>query len=727
MSRLAWPAAAVVALASCVGLSAAGKLPVTGYTVTPSPDWIPSTPCTEMQPGSALDFSRFGFTEGPCGKFGWLVAKGENFEFEKRPGKPVRFMGVNFCCEGNVLPKDESKRLIRNLVRLGYNTVRVHHHDDYLIRRSGSYTELDPEAMDRFDAMMAACRENGVYVTTDLAVSRRMSWRSVGIARDGLCSDFRTLIHFHDGAKSNYLAFARNFLNHRNPYTGLRYAEDPTLAWLSLVNEGNLWNNDVGPLKRHAELVLPKWRAWLQAKRAKDPAYNRVPDTLPDAVLEIPKDNRVVAFTEDVKSNAETFSPTAHVIAFQQFLVSRHWEFYREMRRIIRDELGSRALLTDNNGWMFVPSDKLLRDRYDFVDDHFYYGHPAFLGPHWSLPARIFDQYPINIRKWEEFGVPYKAGARLFNHPFTISEYNYAPPMPSRAAGAFLLGANAALQNWAAVWRFCWTCNAAGAVDAAKKSLNHFDIAGDPCVLATEKAIACLYLRRDLPELTDIYPNLHRPSQLRSLEPFAEDAAYRHPSWMAYRAKIGNLVAEERPACAAGPETLGDAAGTVDGAVRVNRRDGWIMVDTPRTTGGFVDHPSVVSTAQLSAEVSASNTSVWASSLDMKPIAESRRLLFALASDVQNPGIEYEDASMAVLIRWGRQDRGRLSRRVVAKTALKVAPGEWKAYALRPDGSRKREIAASYGDGALRFTADIAGDPNEAEMYYELTRPEERQ
>ena len=712
----------VAAMAVVAGVVSGGAETNCTFTINPSPEWIHTTPCTEMQPGSALDFSSFGYADGPCGKYGWLVAKGENFEFENRPGVPVRFMGVNFCCEGNTLPKEDSKRLIRNLVRLGYNTVRVHHHDNYIIRRSGSYTEFDPAAMDRFDAMMAACRENGVYVTTDLFVSRKMSWKALGIDREGMCGEFKTLIHFHDGAKSNYLAFARNFLGHRNPYTGLRYAEDPTLAWLSLVNEGALWNGDIAPFTRNAEFVLPKWKAWLQAKRAKDPAYARVPETLPDAVLKIPKDNRVVAFAEEVKSNADTFSPTAHVIAFQQFLVSRHWDLYREMRRIIRQELGSKALLTDNNGWMFVPSDKLLRDQYDYVDDHFYYGHPSFLGPHWTLPARIANRFGVNIRKWDEFGVPYKTGARLFNHPFTISEYNYAPPLKARAASAFLLGATAALQNWSSVWRFCWTCSSSGAVDAAKKSLNHFDMAGDPCVMATEKAISCLYMRRDLPELTAVYPYLYRPSQLRALDPVPDDASYRYGSWMAYRAKIGNLVAEQKPACATAPESLGDEGGTVDGAVRVNRREGWFKVDTPRMTGGFVECPGAVETAQLSADVSASNTSVWASSLDLKPLAESRRILFTLVSDVQNPGIEYEDEKMEVLIRWGRQDIGRIARRAVAKTSLKVAPGAWKVHALNPDGSRKREIAAQYADGALRFTADIAGDPHEAEFYYELVR-----
>lgn len=168
---------------------------------------------------------------------------------------------------------------------------------------------------------------------------------------------------------------------------------------------------------------------------------------------------------------------------------------------------------------------------------------------------------------------------------------------------------------------------------------------------------------------------------------------------------------------------FGDVAGDEYSLLFRERPDeGWITVDTPCTVGGFLECPGVVRTAQLSADVSASNTSAWASSLDRKPIAESRRILFTLVSDVQNPGIEYEDEKMKVLIRWGRQDLGRIARRAVAKTSLKVAPGAWKVCALNPDGSRKREIAAQYADGALHFTADIAGDPQEAEFYYELVR-----
>lgn len=699
----------------------AGTVLAEPYIIRRSADWIPATPCTMVKAGSALDFSSFGFADGPCGKYGRIVARGENFEYELRPGGALRFMGVNLCETANTLPPEESRQLVENLVRLGYNSVRIHHHERALTVPDGDGIAFNPEALDHFDVLMAACREKGVYVTTDLYVSRRVPWRSIGVDRDGNAEYFRTLIHFHDGAKSNYLAFARNFLNHVNPYTKLRYADDPTLAWISLVNEGNMVNWDIKPYQRYESLVLPKWREWLAARRAKDPAYAVIPEVLPKAVVEIPKDDRVVAFTENLTANGGKLSSKVHIAAFQQFLAHVEADFLREMKLFLRDELGCRALVTDMNGWRFTAYDQLVRNRFDYVDDHFYYAHPAFLGPNWSLPARVSDEYPTNIRKGDEFGVPYNVTRRIFGRPFTVSEYNYCPPWQNRTSCAFLCGATAALQGWSALWRFCWTCDARGAVDSSKKHLNHFDMAGDPCATATERAIFCLFMRRDMPELSARTPILYRPSSLRQPGDLEGDPTDCPSRWMAWNSKIGALVAESSPyqSYAASGMPNGDEIVVRDRSVNVNRRNGAISVDTPRTAGAFLEKPGKVDVPGLKADVHGKSTAVWVSSLDTKPIRESGRLLLTLISDVQNDGIEYEDESMQILRSWGRG--GRIARRTTADVSIPLkASSSWKVYALNPDGSRKREVDNSFVEGRLRFHVDTGGNPNEAEFYYEL-------
>ena len=717
-------AALVSALASAA--PAAGA-----FVIERSAEWIPSTPCTAVAPGSALDFSRFGFADGPCGKYGRIVTQGDHFEFENRPGEPVRFMGVNLCGTGNYLPPDESCQLVENLVRLGYNSIRLHHHDDAWAKNA-----------DRLDALMAACREKGVYVTTDLFVSRKVAWRDIGEDRDGNVGAYRfeVLRHFHDGAKSNYLAYARAFLEHVNPFTGLRYADDPTLAWLSLANEDNLCNWDIEPYKEYEALVLPKWRAWLAKRRAENPEYAKVPDTIPDAVLKIPADDRVVAFEMQAGENADRLSAKAHVIAFQQFLATLESESLREMRAFLVDEIGCKALLTDMNGYRFTAPEQLVRRQFDYVDDHFYYAHPAFLGKGRRLPARISGTPDNPIRKNDEFGVPYNVMRRVFGRPFTVSEYNYCPPWRNRAVCAFTVGATAALQDWSALWRFDWTCSSHDAVDSRKKYLNHFDMAGDPCALATERAIVCLFLRRDLPEHGEIYPNLYPPSELRKPDEKTEDPTHSGAIWAAWRVKVGALVAEETPAgvpffkrfSTTKPEKTmdeivadigcrpGDMVSSPGGAVTVDRKRGSITVDTPCTAGGFVETAGRVETKAFRADVEGGQAAVWASSLDGAPLGESGRMLFTLMGDVQNDGIEYEDETMSVLKNWGKQE-GRIARRVRAEVSLAVRPdAAWTVFALWPDGSRKREIPSDLEDGRLSFVADVGGDPDEAEFFYEI-------
>ena len=680
-----------------------------------SADWIPTVACTDVRPGSALDFSGFGFADGPCGKYGRVVARGDHFEFERRPGEARRFLGVNLCEDANTMPPEASRRMIDNLVKLGYNTVRLHHHERSMTDPKGNGIAFDPAALDRFDALVAACRERGVYVTTDLIVSRRIPWRSIGEDRDGEVPNFSVLQHFHRGAHSNYLAFARNLLSHVNPRTGLRLADDPTLAWLSLVNEGNLSNWGMRPYAENADLVLPRWRKWLAAKRKADAAYAAVPDTLPERL-----DNP---------------GESAHAAAFLQFLAAVETRFVAHMRRFLRDELGCKALVTDMNAWTFPAAFLPVRNSLDYVDNHFYLTHPEFLGPHWTLPTRITDGNWI--RKNDEFGVPYNVGGRLLGRPFTVSEYNYCAPGRFRAAAGFLCGSAAALQGWSSIWRFCWTCSARGAVDASAKSMNYFDIAGDPVMLATERAICCLYMRRDLPELRNEYPFLCPPSRLASPRPEGWRTTRWLPNWTALRAKIGSLVEEQAPQ---GVPTAGTfpvfktreeigadlghlpaaQASTADGAVVSDRERGSFKVDTPRTAGGFLESDGRIETAALTAEVHGAPAALWASSLSAQPIGDAERLLVTFVTDVQQDGIRYQDDTLRVLLGWGKFPK--LMRRANAEVSVAVAAGRtWRVYALSPDGSRKRELPGRIVNGRLTFTADIAGDPTAAEYLYELT------
>ena len=208
------------------------------YVIEAGGDWVPLKAMNDPVPGSALDFSSVVPHDAPAGRHGWLVVRDGHFEFENLPGVPQRFYGVNFVGDANYPPAKDADRYVANLARVGYNAVRFHHHDNGLADSRG---ELKPEAMARFDAMVAACIRHGVYMTTDLYVSRKVAYRDMGIDKPGFASirEFKTLVETHEGAFSNFLNYARNFLSHVNPHTGRRYADEPAMPLYSLVNEGN--------------------------------------------------------------------------------------------------------------------------------------------------------------------------------------------------------------------------------------------------------------------------------------------------------------------------------------------------------------------------------------------------------------------------------------------------------------------------------------------------------
>ena len=107
--------------------------------------------------GSALDFSNQGLQDAPAGKYGWLKNVNGHFEFENRPGKKQRLYGVNLCFDANFPDHAFADKLVDRLVRLGYNTVRIHHYESAngVIKGSKDGLTLNPERMDRLDFLLA--------------------------------------------------------------------------------------------------------------------------------------------------------------------------------------------------------------------------------------------------------------------------------------------------------------------------------------------------------------------------------------------------------------------------------------------------------------------------------------------------------------------------------------------------------------------------------------------
>ncbi len=759
LSSLLWLAAglipALLQAADAPKDSTAQSNPPT--TITAGPDWIPLRPELEIQPGSALDFSGLGLAEAPAGKHGRVIARPDGqFAFADSPGQPRRFYGVNLCFSALCLPKDQADRLAERLARLGYNALRIHHFEGELVRGQTNSTTLNPQRLDQFDYLMAALIRRGLYLTTDLFVSRSVPWREIGIARDGAIpmDTFKVLVPVHPGAYVNWQNFARALLGHTNPYTQRSYADKPALAWLAMINEGNFGNfyNDIQ--------TIPQWKTawnnWLAKRYSNRLALAAVwgPDLRPD---EDPA-NLSVALPDRLQ--APGLRPRDCIA----FLAATEREMVLRMKTFLRDELRCRALISNSSSWTRFTTDQSARAAYDYVDDHFYINHPRFLQTPWRLPSRCPNSSPLAEGASGGRSIAF---TRLFDKPFTVTEYNYSAPGRFRGVGGILTGAMGALQGWGGIWRFAYSHSSQALFSPS--ALDYFDLASDPLSQAAERASLCLFLRGDL------QPAPHSVALIMTDADLAKPAA-RIPTlapnwhWLAWVTRVGTLVvpspeapcpqtvlvplAWQTPASAypsaqvlplepysipnerliaalqdrnlfpAGQPPNPDRRffRSETGEITIDGPQGRLILDTPRTAGGYASAGQTVETSRGGVRIAIqdSDATVWVSALDANPIRQSRRLLVTHLTDLQNSAIQYAEPARQTLLAWGQLPH--LVRAGKAELSIRLdQPGQYRVWALAPSGKRLAQVPAKVLGDTLRFTADVAAEPAAgARMLYEV-------
>ena len=213
----------------------------------------------------------------PAGKFG-VIKVDANGHFVAGSERE-RFLGVNITA-GSTMPSHENaEKIAARLAKFGVNLVRFHHIDNHFGASSiinyaaGNSRTLDPVNLEKLDYLMNQLKLNGIYADLNLITAREFS------AADGLPAEISQLtwkqahvLGFVDNTFHNLeKEYARNLLTHKNPYTGLTYAEDPAVAFVEINNENGLFQQffegsvDVWPAVFRNELIA-KWNGWLAAK-----------------------------------------------------------------------------------------------------------------------------------------------------------------------------------------------------------------------------------------------------------------------------------------------------------------------------------------------------------------------------------------------------------------------------------------------------------------------------
>ena len=424
--------------AASVGNECPPRINSIPYYITAGKDWKPVDFSLDTIPGSVLDFS--WKLDAPAGKYGPVVIRGGRFEFRDKPGIQQRFYGVNLCSSGPFLSREWAERFADRMARNGFNIVRIHHHDPWIGRKDRTW-ELDAGNNDKLDYLIHCLKKRGVYLTTDLYISRRPPAGEIPEYPGGRMNmgTYKALFWILDSVWENWKKHVENYLAHVNPYTGLALKDDPVLVSVNVINEGNIkscWSADSFSRKLYEE----RFAEWRKRKN-------------------LPVDVKSVEYNRQ----------------FGLFLTELYEKRYEQMTSFLRAK-GLKTPLTDQNMGTDLKLAQM-RSRYDYADTHAYSNHPVFPRTSWKLPSISLQNSAITGGHPVPFFI---APSRLFGKPYTITEWDYAYPNRFRAEGAPIIGAYAGLQGWDMLVQFAYSHGQDRLMGKKDVPGNFFDVAFDP-------------------------------------------------------------------------------------------------------------------------------------------------------------------------------------------------------------------------------------------------------
>lgn len=437
------------------------------YGYEPTSSWTPDTLVWDKWP---IDVGFLNDGDRPAGTHGRLTARGDRLVFED--GTVARFWGTNLTAYTLFTgSKTEVANQAKRIAALGYNLVRIHHHDsDWVspnVFAAGETTQtLNDAALDAIDWWVKCLRDQGVYVWMDLKVGRKFR------AGDGVTGFAELTKSEPSGRGFDYVdprlqtleqTFARQYLARRNRYTGRSYLDDPAIVAALVTNEDDL--------NRHfGSLMLPDQGNPIHAGM--------------------------------LRSAIETSAGTLGVSVGD---ASRLWEpgpaklvladiearFFQRAKAQL-NEIGFKGLMVGTSYWGEEALYSLASlAAGDIIDVHSY-GDPE------SLSAD--PRFEANFVSWI-------GAAQLVGKPLSVSEWNVESPKRDRFVAPLYVAAIGDLQGWDAPMIFAYSQGGNEAPSAA----DTWSTSYDPAITALMPAAAVMFRQQHVKQAHKTF--CFRPTQ----------------------------------------------------------------------------------------------------------------------------------------------------------------------------------------------------------------------
>jgi hypothetical protein len=566
----------------------------------------------------------------------------------------VRLFGVNLTFGANFPDPVEAAVLARQLRKLGFNAVRLHHLDslpsDYpdapiSILTTGPFPTFSPTAVARLRGLIEALAREGIYVNLNLHVGYRFRPRVDGLpALDGGAEmpPLTAPIHVYD---PRLIAMQEDYARRLIQALGLK--DNPALAMVELNNESSLLAAWLGPdwlaaiPSAYAPELRRQWRAWLMLRHGSlaqaCAAWGGCAGGNDNAV-EFPVPGQQQPLYESGLAQLRSgiarrvnalFGSDAKVDLrerdFLSFLAATDQAYFERLRRVVHESADPRVPVTGTQmgygGLLNFDSQVAM----DYIDEHFYVGHPDIRADNdWRIPdlsasGNEFDRVlALSLR-------------RDAKRPFVVSEFNQPFPNPRGAEILPLMSAVGALQDWDGLFYFDYS-------DAQRlpQSPSRFALSGDWGRMALAGQSARLFrqpLLAALPDAITLPVGPRQRLQLGADRRFdaittgLADGLGVKPQW-ALRGRVGLDLA-------AAPDAALPSLANATPLLSHDASAGRIVIDAPALWAvfGAVGSGRIGGSSVWMQFDAAGAASAMLTPLDGQPLARSRHMLLGLGND----------------------------------------------------------------------------------------------
>jgi len=517
-----------------------------------SPTWYDFTPQNDYTQPSLIGLEDWNVE--PAGRYGRIVSRAEKLLYQSQE---IKIWGINNTYGACAPTKELADKRAAFYRKFGINAVRLHKYADRPapggIQSLGSFAQFEADALQRMDYYVRTLKENGIYTKLSPTFGVKFGpedtvripfYRELG-EFSGEKNRIRATygaIYLSEELQNLQIDQTIRILQHKNPYTGLTYAEDPAIFCVELFNEDAvLWYGGNWSLQRHPTLrrrTAQLFSQWLTEKYGTEQAWRAVwgseailydsqsiANNGLNSIISVEKIQGDSLRAESLSSGTvvpwfdpgimDTIVSTESDLAWLKprlldaatFLIGLQNTFYDRFIRKIR-QAGYQGEIVASNWQAGATVGHLLNLHSDsqagIVDRHNYFGGNlrGFTELKEFANGSLLEQPGIGTLS---VGFQQVAG-----HPFMLSEWVHVQPNEWYAEGPALLGAYGwGLQGWDASFMFQ---NRDDGQFSSQLGLQPWDVS-NPAIMILFPAVARQVRRGDVTEAPQTHHlNAHIPS-----------------------------------------------------------------------------------------------------------------------------------------------------------------------------------------------------------------------